>query len=132
MEIGELITAGVGLVVTVVTGWASHVFTKRKYNTEVDHSVLENLEASLELYKKIVDDNTIRLNHYIQRNSELEEEVRELRKQVLALSMDVSNDLRKKNITPSTVKPVDKLAETKPSRVKTSNAKKNADTKEGK
>lgn len=114
MEVSELIIAGVGIIGTVVTGWTTHYFTRKKYNTEVDAGVITNLEHSLDFYRKLVDDNTERLNKVIERNKELEEEVQELRKQVLELSVNVVADLREKGKSISkSIKPMHKLAETK-------------------
>ena len=31
-----LITAGVGVITTIASGWTSYFFTRKKYNSEVD------------------------------------------------------------------------------------------------
>lgn len=62
---GVLITGGAGLITTIVSGWVSWFFTRRKYNTEVDSDEIENLKKSLEFYESIVKDNNEKLQFYI-------------------------------------------------------------------
>lgn len=88
-----LITGGIGLVSTIVSGWVSWVFARKKYNSEVDHNLIENMENSLEFYKKLSDDNRARLEEMAERNKTLEAEVQELRKQMLNLTMNICLDL---------------------------------------
>ncbi len=92
-----LITGGIGLVSTVVSGWVSWVFARKKYYSEVDHNLIENMENSLEFYKKLSDDNRARLEEMAERNKALEAEVQELRKQVLNLTMNICTDLTRAN-----------------------------------
>lgn len=77
----EIVIAVIGVVSNLVT----YVLTKRKYNAEVDSSVIGNLKESLDFYKKLSDDNKQRLDEILKRNDQLEDEVRDLRKQVLSL-----------------------------------------------
>ena len=65
MDVGILITGAVGLVTTVVSGWTSWFFARKKYNTEVDSNEIENLKKSLEFYESIVKDNNEKLQFYI-------------------------------------------------------------------
>ena len=65
IDVGILITGGIGLVTTVVSGWTSWFFTRKKYNTEVDFNEIENLKKSLEFYESIVKDNNKKLQFYI-------------------------------------------------------------------
>ncbi len=88
-----LITGGIGLVSTIVSGWVSWVFARKKYNSEVDHNLIENMENSLEFYQKLSDDNRARLEEMAERNQALEIEVQELRKQMLNLTMNICMDL---------------------------------------
>lgn len=93
IDLGILITGGIGLVTTIVSGWTSWFFTRRKYNSEVDLNLVEKMEKSLEFYKSLSDDNKNRLEEITERNNELEKEVQELRKQVLNLTMNICMDL---------------------------------------
>lgn len=88
-----LVTGGIGLISTIVSGWTSWVLARKKYYSEVDHNLIENMENSLEFYKKLSDDNRTRLEEMAQRNQALEAELQELRKQVLNLTMNICMDL---------------------------------------
>ena len=65
IDVGILITGGIGLVTTVVSGWTSWFFARKKYNTEVDSNEIENLKKSLEFYESIVKDNNKKLQFYL-------------------------------------------------------------------
>lgn len=65
IDVSILITGGIGLVSTVVSGWASWFFARKKYNAEVDSNEIENLKKSLEFYESIVKDNNKKLQFYI-------------------------------------------------------------------
>lgn len=93
MEINELIVGGVGLVTTVISSCISWFLARKKYNSEVDHNLIENMENSLEFYKKLSDDNRARLEEMAERNKKNEQELQELRKQVLNLTMNICMDL---------------------------------------
>lgn len=65
IDLGILITGGIGLITTIVSGWTSWFFARKKYNTEVDSNEIENLKKSLEFYESIVKDNNKKLQFYI-------------------------------------------------------------------
>lgn len=102
IDLGILITGGVGIITTVVSGWASWFFARRKYNSEVDNNLIENMQQSLEFYKKLSDDNKNRLDEVLKRNAELEQEIKDLRKQMFSLMNSICTDLtcqlRKRNL----------------------------------
>ena len=75
-----------GLLATLVSGFTSWFFTKRKYNTEVDANLIQNMQESLEFYKTLADDNKERLEAVLQENADLRREVAELREQVTKLT----------------------------------------------
>lgn len=96
----EIIIALVGIFSNIVTGWLSWFFTRRKYNSEVDNNLINNMKDSLEFYKKLSDDNRSRLEEVLKRNDELEkrderleEEVRQLRKQVFEIMTKICLNL---------------------------------------
>lgn len=89
----ELLIALIGIASTVISGWASYFFTRKKYYSEVDSTVIENMKQSLEFYIKLSDDNKLRLEEALKRNEQLEIEIRELRKQVNELMMSICYDL---------------------------------------
>lgn len=80
-----LLTGLVGLVTTIISGWASWLLSKRKYNSEVDSNVIKNMQDSLEFYKQLSDDNKSRLEEVLKRNDQLQDEVSQLRSQVMEL-----------------------------------------------
>lgn len=102
IDLGILITGGVGIIATIISGWTSWFFARRKYNSEVDNNLIENMQQSLEFYKKLSDDNKNRLDEVLKRNAELEQEIRDLRKQMFSLMNSICTDLtcqlRKRNL----------------------------------
>ena len=83
MEI--LITGLVGLISSILTGWASWFITRKKYNAEVDQTLVQNMKSSLDFYKQLSDDNRERLQEVLKRNDELEQEIKKLRDQVFII-----------------------------------------------
>lgn len=102
IDLGILITGGAGIITTVISGWTSWFFARRKYNSEVDNNLIENMQQSLEFYKKLSDDNKDRLDEVLKRNAELEQEIKDLRKQMFSLMNSICTDLtcqlRKRNL----------------------------------
>lgn len=93
IDIGIILTAVVGIITTFASGWTAWFFTRKKYNAEVDNSLLVNLQKSLDFYRNLSDDNKQRLEVILERNSKLEEEVFDLRKHVNDLTMSICLDL---------------------------------------
>lgn len=93
IDINALIVGIIGVITTITSAWVSWFFARKKYYSEVDHNLIENMEQSLEFYKKLSDDNRARLNEMAERNGFLEGEIQELRKQVLDLTMNICMDL---------------------------------------
>ena len=116
IDLGILITGGVGLITSIVSSWTTQFFARKKYNSEVDLNLVEKMEKSLEFYRNLSDDNRARLEEITERNNELEKEVAELRKQVLNLTMNICMDLtcsnRIKEITKRNGKNKSRLDET--------------------
>ena len=88
-----LLTAGIGVITTIASGWTSYFFTRKKYNSEVDNNLIQNMQESLDFYRKLSDDNRTRLEEVLKRNEDLEEEVRELRTQLFSLMSSICTDL---------------------------------------
>lgn len=76
-----------GVIATIVSGFSSWFFAKRKYNAEVDNNLISNMQDSLEFYKALADDNKRRLEDVLQENADLRKEVGELREQVSHLTI---------------------------------------------
>lgn len=94
IDIQVIVTGVVGLITTITSGWVSWLFAKKKYNAEVDSNLIENMQKSLDFYMKLSDDNKERLDEALKRNDALEEEVRELRKQMFELMNNICYDLQ--------------------------------------
>ena len=75
-----------GVISTIITGFSSWFFTKKKYNAEVDNNLINNMQDSLEFYKSLADDNKRRLDEVLNENAELRKEVADLREQVSKLT----------------------------------------------
>lgn len=93
IESGILITALIGIATTFTSGFTAWFFARKKYNSEVDNNLIKNMQDSLEFYKKLSDDNKSRLEEVLRRNDNLEEEVKELRQQVMSLLTSICTDL---------------------------------------
>ena len=44
----EIIIALIGVVTTIAGSWVSYFFTRKKYYSEVDSTVIDNMKQSLE------------------------------------------------------------------------------------
>lgn len=93
MDLSIIITGIVGLVSTIVSSWTTWFFTRKKYNSEVDSTNIQNMQETLEFYKKLSDYNKERLDEYLRRNEQLEEEVNKLKEQVFSLMNSICVDL---------------------------------------
>lgn len=102
IDTGILITGAIGIITTIISGWTSWFFARRKYNSEVDNNLINNMKESLDFYEKLSTDNRERLEEVLKRNAELEQEVGELRKQMFNLMSSICTDLtcqlRKRNL----------------------------------
>lgn len=89
----ELLIGLIGVVTTFLSGFTSWFFTRKKYNSEVDNTVINNLQDAVNTYKLICDDNKRTIEEYIKGKDQLEEEIKDLRKQVNELMMSICYDL---------------------------------------
>lgn len=72
-------TAIIGYVASIITAIGGFFIGKRKQHIEEDSSLIQNLQQSLDFYKKLSDDNQKRLDELLKKNQELENEVKELK-----------------------------------------------------
>lgn len=89
-EVDVLITAGVGVVSSIISAWTSWFFARKKYDSEVDNNLIKNMQESLDFYRQLSDDNKTRLEEVLKRNEALEKrdealemEVRQLKNQMI-------------------------------------------------
>ena len=85
IDLGILITGLIGVISTIISGWVTWFFTRKKYNAEVDQTLVQNMKESLDFYRQLSDDNKSRLEEVLKRNDELEQEVKKLRDQVFII-----------------------------------------------
>lgn len=97
-----IVTGGVGIFSTIVSSWVTWFITRKKYYSEVDSNLINNMKESLDFYEKLSTDNRERLEEVLKRNAELEQEVGELRKQMFnlmgSICVDLTCQLRKRNL----------------------------------
>lgn len=98
-----LITAGIGIITTIISSCVTYLFTRKKYNSEVDNNLISNMQESLEFYTKLSDDNSERLqkilteydklreqfDEVLSENNSLRVEVVKLRTQISSLSKEL-------------------------------------------
>ena len=93
IDVGILITGGVGIITSVVSSGTAWFFARKKYNSEVDSNLINNMKASLDFYEKLSTDNRERLEEVLKRNTKLEKEIGELRKQVFEVMTKICLNL---------------------------------------
>ena len=90
-EILVLLLAGDGILAGTLSSVITYLFTRKKYNTEVENGNIQNMQESLEFYVKLADDYKQRLTAEIdshnaevaelkRENAELKREIREQEK----------------------------------------------------
>lgn len=88
----EVIATGViGLFTTIISGWTSWLFARKKYNSEVDSQVITNMKESLDFYKQLSDDNKERLDQVLAQNKEILAQNAELIEQNKKLQKEVED-----------------------------------------
>ena len=85
-----LITGGIGLLTTVLSAWASWVFARKKYNSEVDSNLIHNMQEGLEYYKQLSDDNKARIKAVLDENKQLFDDNKQLRKDLEELKSQMN------------------------------------------
>lgn len=84
-----IILALVGVGEAIITAIVTFKLTKRKYNSEVDNNLINNMKESLDFYKKLSDDNKKRLDDVLVKNDKLESEIDDLRKQLFSIMSQI-------------------------------------------
>lgn len=91
MEIIALVITNI--LAPIITGVVTWALAKKKYNSEVDQTLISNMKDSLDFYKQLSDDNRDRLTEMLKKNEDLEKEISELKSQVITLTMNICMDL---------------------------------------
>lgn len=93
-------------VVLGITNFITFFFTRKKYNSEVKSTDLENISKTIGIYKEMVDDLSERISKLNQRLVEMETTIEELKKENEELKSNLCN-------FPNDCKFLDKMNETK-------------------
>lgn len=70
----EILITLSSIISSVITGFVSWFFTRKKYYEEVKAGRIENKTSELEFYQKLSDDNKIRLDQLLKEKEELRAE----------------------------------------------------------
>jgi hypothetical protein len=96
------LTGLVSVLTSTISSVITWVLARRKYNAEVNGTLIKNLEETLDFYKKLSDDNKARLDETIKRSNQLELQVANLKDQLInmmgSICMDLTCNLRKGNM----------------------------------
>ena len=95
-----IVTSIIGVVCTGLSSLITWLLTRRKYNTEVEHNSIENMEGSLEFYEKLTASNNKILAEVLEKSEKLAQsnvelliEVQNLRSQIGILTEVLKNEL---------------------------------------
>lgn len=92
IDTSVLIASGCGILSTGAASFFTWLFSKRKYNSEVDNSNIKNMQASLDFYIKLADDYKDRLSNEIESHNK---EVAELRAENAELKKEMREQERR-------------------------------------
>jgi hypothetical protein len=98
IDTGIIITGAVGIVTTVVSSFATWLFSRKKYNAEVSHDEIINMKESLEFYKDLSESNQRTLTEILNKSEELANANIKLLIEVQNLKMQVSTLLQVINV----------------------------------
>lgn len=87
-----LVTAIAGVIGTVGGSWGSYIFTKKKYNVEVDSAKIANLEHIIDIQNAHIENLSKRLDTVLKRNEQLEKQIVDLRRTVYNLMSSMCKD----------------------------------------
>lgn len=101
MNIDVIITAAIGVCSSALTGFCSYFLTRKKYNTEVDHNKIMNMQDSLKFYEELSAANTKTLTTILEKSEELAQtniklliEIQNLKAQVGILIAVIQTELK--------------------------------------
>lgn len=66
-----IITALIGVITSGATGFLTWLFSRKKYNAEVNHDEILNMKESLEFYKDLSESNQRTLTEILNKSEEL-------------------------------------------------------------
>lgn len=97
---GTIVTVIIGAICTGLTSLITWLLSKRKYQTEVEHNSIENMDNSLSFYERLSDSNNKILAEILNKyeeisksNLELLSEIQTLKAQVDTLVIILQNEV---------------------------------------
>ena len=100
MDLNIILTAIISVATSGITGLLTWLFSRKKYNTEVEHNNIENMEGSLEFYERLSASNNKILAEVLKKSEELTKsnvelliEVQNLRAQIGILTEILKNEV---------------------------------------
>lgn len=93
MDIDVIITGIIGVITTITGSWCSWFFTRKKYNTEVDATFIDNMVKSLNFYKELSESNKAELTEILKDREEQRHEIDSLKNQMMSLMNSICTDL---------------------------------------
>lgn len=109
MDLGVIITALIGIVTTFSSSLITWIFSRRKYNAEVDNKTLQNLSGSVEVYNRITQDLEKKIDSYIELSEQNRLEVIRLKGIVYRLINKICTDGTCTNRQPYTTEEVEEI-----------------------
>lgn len=85
-----IITGIVGIITSFFSGFIAWFYTRKKYNSEVDNNLIQNMQQSLDFYTKLSDDNTERLDITLSEYEDLRKKFEEVLSENTKLRVDIN------------------------------------------
>lgn len=99
-----ILLAIIGIAEMIITSVVTFLLTRRKYKTEVKESEIhndgyqiENDEKKFDLYVKMINDNNIRIDELQEENRDLRRQVAEMRSVVFSMLQQICTDMMCQN-----------------------------------
>lgn len=71
IDTGVIITGAVGVVTTIASSFITWIFSRKKYNAEVNHDEIANMKESLKFYEELSKSNQKTLTDILEKSEEL-------------------------------------------------------------
>lgn len=71
IDTGVIITGAVGVVTTIASSFITWIFSRKKYNAEVNHDEIANMQESLKFYEELSKSNQKTLTDILEKSEEL-------------------------------------------------------------
>lgn len=85
----DIIIAGVGIISTILSGFVTFLFTRKKYKVEVEEHKIENMTKALEFYEKLTESTNQRLEDLIKKYDKVNEDNANLKVEIEILKLQV-------------------------------------------